>query len=350
MEKKLQSEISLYRSGIMGLSIISVMLFHQYFLQNPLFNLFHNYGYWGVDVFLFLSGMGMVRSLESHSLMGFYKRRFRRIVPACFLCGTIKYLVFILMGSSVLILKDGLHLGWRSALSLDLWYINTILLYYLFSPFLYKSLSYHPRATLACIFFAYFVSGLTIREMVGYDWTSPVGILAWSLERLPVFTLGMFFALHDRMVSGKTMFISSFSLIIAILVIIGRKYVWGNFSGQSVIIPFALALGMLALLEINIKLLKHTPSFVRNRINFLGTLSLEIYIVHEFVFNVMLVKYHLLPLAQFLISLSLSLLIAYLCREAITEFNERNIRTRILNFAKYTIRNRINNLRNRRTR
>ena len=345
--KNLQSDISLYRSGIMGLSIISVMLFHQYFLHNPILNLFHNYGYWGVDVFLFLSGMGMVRSLETHSLLGFYKRRFRRIVPACCLCGSIKYIVYILMGSSVLILKDGLHLGWRSAMSLDLWYINTILLYYLFSPFLYKALSYHPRTTLSCVFFAYFMSGLTIREQVGFDWTTFVGILAWSLERLPVFTLGMFFALHDRTVSGKTMFISSFSLITAILVIIGRKYVWGNFSGQSVIVPFALTLGMLALLEINIQLLKRTPSFIRKRINHLGTLSLEIYIVHEFVFSVMMVRYHLLPYVQFFISLSLSLFIAYLCREIITEFDERELKTRFLNYAKYTISTRLNNIRKR---
>lgn len=94
-----------YRTTIMGIAMLSVMLFHQYFTSIVPFNAFHNFGNWGVDVIIFLSGMGLVRSLEKYSLLIYYKRRLKRIIPSCILCGTSKYIVFILLGSSVAVLK-----------------------------------------------------------------------------------------------------------------------------------------------------------------------------------------------------------------------------------------------------
>ena len=86
--------VSVNRSAIMGLSMVFIMLFHQYFTSVFPFNLFHNYGHWGVDVFLFLSGMGLVNSLEKNSIKDYYKRRFMRLVPSCIFCGSLKYLVW----------------------------------------------------------------------------------------------------------------------------------------------------------------------------------------------------------------------------------------------------------------
>lgn len=88
-------DISKYRTAIMGIAMISVMLFHQYFTSVIPFNLFHNFGSWGVDVFLFLSGMGIVRSLNNNSLKVYYLRRLKRILPSCILCGSIKYSIFL---------------------------------------------------------------------------------------------------------------------------------------------------------------------------------------------------------------------------------------------------------------
>ena len=51
----------------MGLSMLSIMLFHQYLSSVFPFNFFHNFGYWGVDVFLFLSGAGLVYSLNKNT-------------------------------------------------------------------------------------------------------------------------------------------------------------------------------------------------------------------------------------------------------------------------------------------
>lgn len=41
----------------MGFAMISIMLFHQpFFYRNPFVDFFHLFGYWGVEVFLFVSG------------------------------------------------------------------------------------------------------------------------------------------------------------------------------------------------------------------------------------------------------------------------------------------------------
>jgi len=64
----------------MGIAMIAIMLFHQYFTSVFPFNAFHNFGYWGVDVFLFLSGMGLVKSLNNNPLKIFYAHRFYRII------------------------------------------------------------------------------------------------------------------------------------------------------------------------------------------------------------------------------------------------------------------------------
>lgn len=48
------SFISTHRNGIMGCTIFAIILFHQPFIGIFPFNAFHNYGYWGVEIFFFL--------------------------------------------------------------------------------------------------------------------------------------------------------------------------------------------------------------------------------------------------------------------------------------------------------
>jgi peptidoglycan/LPS O-acetylase OafA/YrhL len=56
--------ISKYRTPIMGCAMIVIMLFHQPFIYDSYVDaLFHQFGYWGVEIFLFVSGFGIVYSL-----------------------------------------------------------------------------------------------------------------------------------------------------------------------------------------------------------------------------------------------------------------------------------------------
>ena len=198
----LNIQISECRNSIMGVPILSIMLFHQYFISMIPFNFFHKFGYWGVDIFLFISGMGLVNSLKKNTKKDYYKRRFIRIIPSCLLCGTTKYIVFILFYSSLFILKDGLKIGIWSIASLDLWYIHTIIILYIISPIIFKSLNKNKYLTIAIILFLFLLNGIFLKPIVDYDWLSPKGIISWTIERLPVFTLGMYLSIYNRITNN----------------------------------------------------------------------------------------------------------------------------------------------------
>ena len=184
--KSMTITISEYRSRIMGLSMLSIMLFHQYFTSIFPFNVFHSLGFWGVDIFLFLSGMGLVNSIEKNTTKSYYKRRIVRLLPSCFICGTIKYTIFILLSPSTLVIKKGLNLGLWSCASLDLWFIYTIIILYTIAPLLYNLLKKWSIITTTIIILLFTINGLTLRPVVGFDWMSIPGVVSWTIERLPV--------------------------------------------------------------------------------------------------------------------------------------------------------------------
>lgn len=71
--------ISKYRTPIMGCAMIVVMLFHQPFISDSYVDgLFRLFGYWGVEIFLFVSGFGIVYSLQRNDVRTYYRNRMRR--------------------------------------------------------------------------------------------------------------------------------------------------------------------------------------------------------------------------------------------------------------------------------
>lgn len=296
--------------------MISVMLFHQYFTSVIPFNLFHNFGSWGVDVFLFLSGMGIVRSLNNNSLKVYYLRRLKRILPSCILCGSIKYSIFLLLGSSVAILKEVLNIGGWSLLSFDLWFIPSIIILYTISPILHWLIKYwlNPLVLLTTIIF--FINGIFISPQIGYEWMSPIGIFAWTTSRLPVFLLGMYIA-NKNYWWNRNLFFSYLFLVIALCLKILDKS-GTSFQGINDCILFALMIGMPALIKLNLKVLRKLSPMLLSLVNFFGKYSLELYLVHEFIFWTLKILckdvcvWILLP-----VWLGLSCFSAYLCKNII---------------------------------
>ena len=307
-----------FRTAIMGLAMISVMLFHQYFTSVVPFNLFHNFGSWGVDVFLFLSGMGLVKSLNNNRLKVYYLRRLKRILPSCLLCGSIKYIIFILLGSSVAILKEALNIGIWSIMSFDLWFIPSILIMYAISPILYKLIKNWFYLSVLLIAIVFFINGIFIKPQIGYDWMSPLGIFAWTMSRLPVFMAGMHLAIKNYL-SNKNLLFSYLFLVMAICFKILDK-IDISFQGIHDCLLLALMIGMPALIMLNIKLLINLPTKILLFVNFFGKYSLELYLVHEFIFWILKILYKdiciwiLLP-----VWLCLSCFIAYLCKNIINK-------------------------------
>lgn len=304
---------SQYRSAIMGLSMISIMLFHQYFISITPFNVFHHFGYWGVDVFLFLSGMGLVKSINNNSLKVYYIRRFNRLIPSCLLCGTMKYIISLLLVSYFAILKKGLNISILSIMSLDLWFIHTIIILYVISPLLYYSLKKWPQITITLVIFVFFLNGIFIRPEVGFDWFSPIGIFAWTIERLPVFGAGMFIAMKGRWIEGRIRY--SFPFLILAIGLNLLEETEMTFQGIQTCQCFSLMIGMPALISLCTFFIENIHNKPMRVINFFGIYSLELYLVHEFIHWILKVNFvEVNPFIMLIWWFLLSCFSAYVCK------------------------------------
>ena len=307
---------SQYRSSIMGMSMLSIMLLHQCFTSVVPFNIFHNFGNWGVDVFLFLSGMGMVNSLEKNTLKEFYKRRFVRIVPSCFLCGSLKYIIFYLIGSSMFVLKEGLHFGIWSISSFDLWFIHTIIILYIIALLLHYMIEKWLSITIITILALFIINGIIIRPDVGYDWFSLLGIFSWTVDRLAVFFLGMLIVIKKRKININYSF-SAFFLIAAICFKLLGK-IDNDFSVFRACEFLALTISMPLLILSNIFVLERIHLICLKSFSYLGTYSFELYLIHEFIFwSIKIYFENVNPFCLLLISFIISFLVAFLCKKLV---------------------------------
>lgn len=283
------SLVNTHRSSIMGIAILSIILFHQPFTSVIPINVFHNYGHWGVEIFLFLSGMGMVNSLRRKDGIGhFYKRRFIRLFPACILLGTLKYVLYS-VSPDLQLLKEGLHLGWWSCLSFDLWYIDAIIFYYTITPILYSGLEKYSCLSLAIVFLVCVFNQMFIGPIAGKNWATPLGLANWILSRLPVFTIGMYVAI--RSINRVLLSVSAGCFIIAVIIVLLKKI--GLFVPLLGIVGnLCIAIGTPFMVLICVVCIVKSPNAVSAIFKTFGNLSLEIYLIHEFVIWSFYIKWH----------------------------------------------------------
>lgn len=137
--------ISENRTFIMGCAMISVMLFHQQFMSGVrtagpfgvIWSIFHNFGHWGVDIFLFLSGFGVVHSLRKNSMKVYFANRAKRILPSCIILGVILGTLYVTGLWTSGYYTESVFVIYTS---LWLWYIPAIIVYYTAAPFVLKAI------------------------------------------------------------------------------------------------------------------------------------------------------------------------------------------------------------------
>ena len=143
-------DISAYRSEIMGWAIVWIMMLHfGFYVLKPL-GFVAQYGYAGVDIFMFMSGFGLFFSLEKAlPLRDFYTRRLKRIFPAYYAVGF--FASFLLFHDNLLqYLFRFTTIGfWTGGLYAE-WYVPSIVLLYVASPLL-KRLGIYGQVGLAIL-------------------------------------------------------------------------------------------------------------------------------------------------------------------------------------------------------
>lgn len=310
--------ISSNRLYMMGIAMLSIMLFH---LGVPPFSWC---GYWGVDIFLFVSGFGIHYSLtKDDRTLRFYVRRFWRIMPTAIFCGWLFYFLNCTHGSKLLCL-----------FGLNLWYIRTIIIFYLASPFIHNTLrQYGFRAFVFLIISSAIGCALLLYCPVFPTMPSTI---TWSVSRFPVYLAGLYlpiFAKKGLCINFRHLLITALlGLMILSILRMVQNAINADFE-MLLFMPSILLVPAIIILALAFSsVFRYIPRIIILSLSLLGTFSLEIYLVHESLFKWKHLSYllctesstiHLLTkfLLSVLLAVSINQLVSFLKRSLMPRFN-----------------------------
>lgn len=270
---KLANYVLSNRSGIMGVAIIWVFLLHSAIGQNLLggSNYLLDHGWVGVDIFIFLSSLGLCFSYSKNSLKTFYYRRLVRIIPTWLL---VLFVIHII-GLVVSPLYPNLNFNYPKTLPEMLcwytgvgywldgccyeWYVPTLLLFYIIFPVFYKLSNRNLWIIL--------LLGTIVAMYMYYN--ELFFHARFSYTRLIVFILGILFYRYL-----KTGMLHKFFIPISVSVLL--MFLIYNFINISDVFIYGYLTPILVLLIAwGLQVFK-----LSNVFSFWGTLSLEFYLIH----------------------------------------------------------------------
>ena len=283
-------QLSIYRQALMGIAILYVFLFHTVTDWAPewVYKVTSN-GDNGVDIFIFLSALGLSYSMSKNgNVMEFYKRRLLRIFPTYWASITIIFLVVVII-IKYLKAPDGYlpypHNLWEAftayttigywihgSLWYD-WYIPAIVLLYLLFPLLFKVLQ-KSKVGGVLLFIASTI--ITSCDLIHLEW-----YYACLWHRICIFILGAAsFYIIDKEINGWTAI-----LIMLVGTICPFIYAYSDIlnTGVGVVdkLIFCLVLFCTMLCLCQICRVKQINAIL----SFMGSISLEFYLVHQQIYR-----------------------------------------------------------------
>ena len=195
---------STYRGELMGLAIISIMIFHftSDITRDTASALRYSLCSWynslissiGVEVFLFLSGMGLYFSLRNKpDIHAFYRKRLVRILSPYMLYAPIAWIIIdcvISHLSLAWVVYDVTMLSFWFQGRKTIWFITLILILYMVFPLIYNLVeSRRPTLNTLITFavIAFILECYHRANPASYDMTSI------ALTRIPIFIAGAYF-------------------------------------------------------------------------------------------------------------------------------------------------------------
>ena len=340
----------------MGFAMIIVMLFHVPLSRSDLFYGLMRCGNNGVDMFLFLSGIGLwfswtkthpmrndssLFTLHSSLTLNFYYRRFLRLYPAWLIMASLYYIPQYWpdgggYSPNLFHLIANILVGWSfwRVDDLTFWFVPAIMALYLIAPFymmlIQRNRTWRWLPILMIVWYFLVRDYPPLWKVVGH-----VEIF-WS--RIPIFLLGInagelvkneahqeknklcfsLWSATDGSPSGRRSCDSSlFTLHSSLFFLLSLwycVYVEGHRSGafppateRMVYIPLAVS-GMFLMC----RFFRHAPQWILRCFTFVGGISLEIYLIHaQFVLKY-ITPYHLGYWPTFLLLLVISIPLAWL--------------------------------------
>lgn len=292
------ANISRYRSELMGMAMLFIILFHVSLPRSDWFFGLRRLGNIGVDMFLFLSGVGLwfswVRRSSSGqpfwgSYRGFMLKRLWRIYPAWLIMASLYYIPDYLCpglvghgghSTSVVDLIGDIAINWDFWLhdELTFWYIPATMMLYLFAPLYMELIHRHPVyrwLPVAMITWCILVAYVTpIHNAVGHL------EIFWS--RVPIFFIGINMGemvRQKRTVDGQGIWLVILLFLMSFLSSLFLEQVrhgeFPLFLERLLYIPLTVT----SILLLN-RVLRRTPQRILSMLNFVGALSLEAYLIH----------------------------------------------------------------------
>ena len=277
------ANISRYRGELMGIAMIFIFLFH---VALPRYNMFfglRRIGNIGVDMFLFLSGVGLWFSWMKHpSVKRFFKRRDLRVYPAWLIISCLYYIPHF-HGHSFsawinLIGEVTINWGFWLHGELTFWYIPAMMMLYLFAPSYIQLIRRHPVyrwlpvvMILWCILVQYVTP---IHDTLGHL------EIFWS--RVPIFFIGINMGesvrRKDKM-DGASIWMILIVFVMTLSSSIFLEQELHNMFPIYVERMLYIPLTITTILLLN-RVLRMTSKKVKTLFKFVGALSLECYLIH----------------------------------------------------------------------
>lgn len=277
------ANISRFRGELMGAAMLFIILFHVALPREDAFFGLRRMGNVGVDMFLFLSGIGLWFSwAKNPDVRHFFVRRYLRIYPAWLIIACLFYIPRFEGGDlwAWVDLVGDISINWDFWLhdELNFWYIPATMMLYLFAPGYMELIKRHPIyrwLPVVMIMWCILVQYVTpIHHAVGHL------EIFWS--RVPIFFIGI--NMGEMVRSRKQLPPDAvWLLLVTFLMTFGtclyleqvRHGHFPLFVERMLYIPFTVC----SILVMN-RIFRRTPEWVNRAFRLVGMLSLEAYLIH----------------------------------------------------------------------
>ncbi len=284
--------VSKYRTQLMGISMLWIMLFHNFFkwTDSNWVKTLIDHGNVGVDIFLFLSGVGLYYSYEKKGNIGeYYKRRIvRLLIPYFVLAISFFFWVVRFEGGEYSFLSYISQVAFIKHNVNTTWFIPCILVLSLLFPIIYYLQNYPVRigsmtmsrnsvTVLICSIYFILLLYLKANKTVFYNNTEI------ALTRALVFIVGCHFAKYVkegvRIPNGAVLFSTAYILIYIYVFRADIKI--NNFWYRMSYVPLAIAWIVVFIWILSkCETVLHCKKF--SFLTFIGNMTLELYLLHIF--------------------------------------------------------------------
>ena len=289
------SLLNKYRKPIMGFAALWILFFHEWqpiFLPDSVFAPVENYlqviGFCGVDIFLMLSGMGLVYSIENNSIGKFYYNRIKRVFFPLLVMALVRKVYEGWSVSETLRNLFGVNFFARNMYSF-LWFGTAIIVLYLLFPLYYWIFDKAKNKTefTLLVITIWLILSILLRDTLRND-------LYGFTNRIPIFVIGVLIGYkckHDTIAITR----STWVLLSAILSL-GLYLAWlTGFKSMEILVPVSdcclpniliaislpILLAKLIDLTVKVPLLKVVTKIIAAVLGFYGAFSMELYCVQE---------------------------------------------------------------------